>query len=174
MTSTNKHTRARARARSHTPKTQGFVNSVLPLLHQRLSADLAAIWEEARAVRDHSNRLRTARRRSISSCGAAAPGSATAAVAAAAAARAAFGHAHPPPARTASGRSAYGRPSSDGSDGYTEDSDQITIGDAPSSQLANCATKRLCTEGMVKVRREGASARRRTHNMFIHIPYVYT
>jgi hypothetical protein len=122
---------------------------MVPTVHNRLVTNLSAIWREAAAVRDHSTRLRTARRRSDSS---------------------ALGPRSPPssatrlrrfsdcPASPEAGLLVFQRGDMDNgisSSAGSSEEDSMGPGEAPSSCLASCNGKRLCTAAMVKV---GASS----------------
>ncbi|GBF94658.1 hypothetical protein Rsub_07394 [Raphidocelis subcapitata] len=120
----------------------GLINWMAPTVNRHLVANLGAIWGEASAVRNHSTRLRCARRQSDGGRSSLSFGGA---------ARPLSGRASSPEA----GMLMFGAPGSciDNLMSSTASSSEDSLGhhEAPSSRLASCNGKRLCTAAIVKV-----------------------
>jgi hypothetical protein len=133
---------------------QGFINTIIPLLHLRLQARQDEIWQEARAVRGHSSRAAAARRMSFGDAAASTPrlpsldGSAR-------------GRPTQLVAEQLLGREGSGCSSSPllvlggcASDAGSDSSSDWHSGEqTPTSLLADVKSKRLCTQAMIKVQR---------------------
>jgi hypothetical protein len=150
------------------PSPQGFINSIIPLLDQRLQTRREEIWQEARAVRGHSTRMAAAARRksaevlaafdgralSDSGCG---PLVSSARRVSFSGVATALGAGLTP---SSSSNAVLGLiPPSEGSDSSTDEAagGEPRSGEGTlSGRLATVNAKRLCTQAMVKVRAPGA------------------
>jgi hypothetical protein len=150
------------------PSPQGFINSIIPLLDQRLQTRREEIWQEARAVRGHSTRMAAAARRksaevlaafdgralSDSGCG---PLVSSARRVSFSGVATALGAGLTP---SSSSNAVLGLiPPSEGGDSSTDEAagGEPRSGEGtPSGRLATVNAKRLCTQAMVKVRAPGA------------------